>query len=480
VTAVSATPDAFARAAERVADRVNPIVVKEVRQGLRTRTFWIFFAVMLLANLTISLVAWAAAEESAQIGQGAFIGYFVCLACVQFFVIPYSAYRSMSREAEEETWVLLLLTGLGGCNIVRGKWVSAMSQALLFASAAAPFVVFTYFLNGIDIPQVIISLLMLAGWTCLLTALAIAIATQAHSRLGRTFAHFVALATLGGGTLVAFAFVSVMAKEGSQLVQQGTFVTFCLGAFVLSLACTWLALEGAGAGLALVSEAASAGPRKAMAAVVVLGLAIGVAACVYHAPTRDAPAAGSVMTSVFLVICGAFAISEKDGVPARSAGAGWKKPGALRSYWLVVGLLALCTVAWGGVYGVVAGGDSLGKRLRTLLGAPLYPMLYLSAAAFFGRVTALRKMGEPLATRIAFAVTVLLGTVVPPVIARVGAGRGNDELVNALNPVVGMVNFMDRSGQVLDEALLFLAAVTVLFTFLAGTVLHARDGVRAA
>jgi ABC-type transport system involved in multi-copper enzyme maturation permease subunit len=468
---------------ERLIDRVGPIVLKEVRQGLRAKVFATFFAVLLITCLLVALVA--VAQESGRAGDNT-LGrnflrlYLMGLSAVTCFVVPFTAFRSMLREQEEETWVLLLLTGLGGCNIVRGKWVSAMSQALLFASAAAPFVVFTYFLNGIDIPQVIISLLMLAGWTCLLTALAIAIATQAHSRLGRTFAHFVALATLGGGTLVAFAFVSVMAKEGSQLVQQGTFVTFWLGAFVLSLACTWLALEGAGAGLALVSEAASAGPRKAMAAVVLLGLAFGVAACAYHAPTSDAPAAGSVMTSVFLVICGAFAVSEKDGVPARSAGAGWKKPGALRSYWLVVGLLALCTVAWGGVYGVVAGGDSSGKRLRTLLGAPLYPMLYLSAAAFFGRVTALRKMGEPLATRIAFAVTVLLGTVVPPVIARVGAGRGDDELVNALNPVVGMVNFMDRSSQVLDEALLFLAAVTVLFTFLAGTVLHARDGVRAA
>lgn len=471
-----------ASASERLQDSVGPIVVKEVRQGLRAKVFSIFFSVLLTACLMAALVAVAQVSESAgseTLGRNFLAAYLIGLGAVTCFVIPFTAFRSMLREQEEETWVLLLLTGLGGRNIVRGKWVSAMSQALLFASAAAPFVVFTYFLNGIDIPQIVTALALLAGWTCLLTALGVAIATQAHSRLGRTFAHFVALATLGGGTIAAFAFGAALAQDGTSMLRQDAFITFCLGLLLFSLASTWLVLEGAAVGLALASEAASVGPRKAMAAIVVLALAFGVAAFVYHTPSAEAAAAGSVVTSFFLVVCGAFAISEKDGFPARLAGTGWKKPGALRSFWLVVGLLALCTVAWGLMYGFASGSDGSGKRLRTLLAAPLYPLLYLSAAAFFGRVTALRKAGEPPATRIAFAVTVLLGSVVPPIIAMVGGGRGNDKAVNALNPVVGMVNFIDRSGRELDGALVFLAAAALLFTFLAHSVLWARDGARS-
>lgn len=467
---------------DRVQDRVGPIVVKEVRQGLRAKVFAIFFSVLLTACLMAALVAVAEVSDAtgdSTLGRNFLAAYLIGLGAVTCFVIPFTAFRSMLREQEEETWVLLLLTGLGGRNIVRGKWVSAMSQALLFGSAAAPFVVFTYFLNGIDIPQIVVALSLLAAWTCLLTAVGIAIATQAHTRLGRTFAHFVALATLGGGTFAAMAFGTVLSEEGTRLMQQDGFLTFCAGVFGFALATTVLVLEGAAAGLALPSEPASAGPRKAMTAIVLGGLAFGVAAFVINEGNAEAATVGSVFTSLFLVACGAFAISERDGFPARLAGKGWLKPGALRGYWLVVGLLVLSTVVWGTLYEVSDGGYGSGKRLRALLAAPLFPVLYLSAAAFFGRVTVLRKVGEPVASRIAFVVTVLLGSVVPPIIAMVGGGRGNDKAVNALNPIIGMVNFIDRSGHELDGALFFLGAVALLFTFLAGSVLWSRDGARS-
>lgn len=469
--------------ADRLQDRVGPIVVKEVRQGLRAKVFAIFFSVLLTACLMAALVAVAEVSDrtgDSTLGRNFLAAYLIALAAVTCFVIPFTAFRSMLREQEEETWVLLLLTGLGGRNIVRGKWVSAMSQAMLFASAAAPFVVFTYFLNGIDIPQIVVALALLGAWSCLLTALGLAIATQAHSRMGRTFAHFVALATLGAGTFAAMAFGTLLAEEGTRLMQRTEFVTFCGAVFAFALGSTVLVLEGAAAGLALPSEPASAGPRKVMTAMTVAMLAFGALAYLVNGGGKDGAAVGSLFTSFFLVLCGAFAISERDGFPARLAGKGWLKPGALRGYWLVIGLLVLCTVTWGFLYGGASGGDGSGKRLRALLAAPLFPALYLSLGAFFGRVTALRKVGEPLASRIAFVVTVLLGSVVPPIIAMVGGGRGNDKAVNALNPVVGLVNFVDRGGHELDGALFFLAAVTLLFVFLAGSVLWTRDGARSA
>jgi hypothetical protein len=468
---------------DRLQELVGPIVVKEVRQGLRAKVFAIFFAVLLAGCLMTALVAVAAVSEAvgdSTLGRDFLAAYLIGLSAVTCFVIPFTAFRSMLREQEEETWVMLLLTGLGGRNIVRGKWVSAMSQALLFGSAAAPFVVFTYFLNGIDIPQIVVALALLSAWTCLLTAAGIGIATQAHTRVGRTFAHFVALATLGGGTFAAMAFGTVLSLEGTRLMQQDAFLTFCLGLSGFALAATVLVLEGAAAGLALPSEPASAGPRKAMTAIVVGGLTFGVAAFVLNEGDARTAAAGSILTSLFLAACGVFAISERDGFPARFAGTGWLKPGALRSYWLVVGLLVLSTVVWGTLWELAGGRSGSARHLRALLAAPLYSLLYLSAAAFFGRVTVLRKAGEPLASRIAFGMTVLLGSVVPPIIAMLGGGRGNDMAVNSLNPVVGMVNHVERSGHDIDGALVFLGAVTLLFVFLASAVLGSRDGVRSA
>ena len=45
--------------AERLVETVGPIVVKEVRQGLRARVFAIFFGTLLVACLSMALIALA-------------------------------------------------------------------------------------------------------------------------------------------------------------------------------------------------------------------------------------------------------------------------------------------------------------------------------------------------------------------------------------------------------------------------------------
>lgn len=464
---------------QRIEDSVGPIVVKEVRQGLRAKVFAIFFGLLLSACLVVALVAVseAADRSGGELGRGFLAAYLAGLGAVCFFVIPFIAFRSMLREREDETWVLLVLTGLGGRNIVRGKWVSAMSQALLFASACAPFVVFSYFLNGIDLPQILLPLLLSAGWTCLLTGVGIAIATQAHSRLGRTFAHFVALAVLGAGTFAGIGLCFLIADEGNRVLRQESFINFAAGIFVMSLALTVLVLEGAAAGLALASEPASRGPRKALLGVMGVAWGFGLLAFLTRNGTSEAAAAGSVLTSVFLVIAGFFAVSEKDGWPRGLDSGGLLKPGAVRSFWLILLLLAGSTILWAALFGQ-AGHDGSGKRLRTLLGAPLYPALYLSLAAFVGRISPLKRLGEPIATRAAFVLMVSLGAVIPPVVSLVLGGRADDRAINALNPIIGMANFIDRSSSTLDGALVFLAATTLLFVFLGLVALGSRDGER--
>ena len=58
--------------------------------------------------------------------------------------------------------------------------------------------------------------------------------------------------------------------------------------------------------------------------------------------------------------------------------------------------------------------------------------------------------------------------------------RANGKVMNALNPIIGLVNFLDRSGPELDTALVLLCAATLLAVFLAAVVLHGRDEVRGA
>jgi hypothetical protein len=54
-------------------------------------------------------------------------------------------------------------------------------------------------------------------------------------------------------------------------------------------------------------------------------------------------------------------------------------------------------------------------------------------------------------------------------------GRASSKLMNALNPIVGLVNFIDRSGSDLGSALLLASAVALLAGLLATLTLSARD-----
>ena len=103
-------------------ERVNPIVLNEVRRGLRTKVFSVAFVILLVACTVTSLIAFGVYEPgSGSVGQSAFIALFGGLSVVSFFMLPYSAYRSLSREREEKTWPLLVLTGSrrAGCSRAR-------------------------------------------------------------------------------------------------------------------------------------------------------------------------------------------------------------------------------------------------------------------------------------------------------------------------------------------------------------------------
>lgn len=472
---------AAATATERFVDSVGPIVVKEVRQGLRAKVFAIFFGTLLVVCLAMALVALAQATDSAGIAYGKefFGGYLTALGAVTFFVIPFVAFRSMVRELEDETWVLLTLTGLGAISIVRGKWVSAMSQALLFGSACAPFVLFSYFLNGIDIVQVVTALVLATGWSALLTAVAIAVATQAHSKLGRTVAHFVVLGLLGMGTMGGIGFAWVIAEEGQKLVNNDAFRNFTIALGLFSWGITWLMLESAAAGLALPSEPASRGPRIAYAIVGLLGLAYGLVVFVLEGGTGRDAAGGQVVTSFFFTIAGVFCVSEADGWPRQAASGGWLKPGAVRSFWLAMVMLVGSAALWGFLFAGHGSSSSNEKALRAIVAALAYPTLYLSLAVLIGRLSPLRKLGEPAATRIAFVLSVVVGVVGSMVMALAAEGRANGKTMNALNPLVGMVHFLDSNSSKLDAALVMLAATTLLMAFLAAVLLHGRDEVRS-
>jgi ABC-type transport system involved in multi-copper enzyme maturation permease subunit len=460
---------------ERFADVLGPILVKELRQGLRARAFTIFFGLLLLACLVISMIAVGqAAQLKRDLGPKVLLGYLTALAAVTFFVIPFGAFRSLLREREEETWSLLALTGLGGRAIVRGKWVSAMAQGALFASACAPFVLFSYFLNGVSLVQVVLPLAASLVWSGFVTTLALALASQAASSAGRTASQLSAVVLLAFAALLGFGYLSVLATDGG--ISGGREPEFLQVSAVLclvALGTSQLALEGAAAGLALPTEAASRGPRQALLTFVCAMMLAALPAFWLLRPGPRAAVVSGVFSALYLVIAGFFAVGEGDGWPRRFAGDGWLKPGALRSYLLVLALLGVTGAGWLLLFFASGGGD---RYQAALVCAPCYPLLYLSLGVIAGRLTPLRTLGEPRASRVAFSVLTALG-IASSLVVGLLTHRVNSRPLHCLNPVFGLVQLLDHPN---DPALerpevLALLGATGLAVAIAIAVLRARD-----
>ncbi len=474
-------------AGERFLEAVGPIVVKEVRQGLRARVFAICFGLLLVACLVTSLVAAAEVREEAMATLGPqYLTLFLCgLAVVCFFVIPYTAYRSMAREREEETWVLLALTGLSSRRIVRGKVASAFTQALLYSSVGAPFILFSYFLNGVDLPTLVLEVFFAACWAFALTSIAVALGTEGHSRIGRALTHFLVLGILGAATVGGMAFGASFAREGSRWLGQDGFVVFCFVFPTALLTTSVLITEGAAAGLSLASEASVKGARLVFAGQLVVAIAATyLAVSATPSTSRDLVSGFSVMSSMFLAAFGFFSVSERDGFPRTQPNPGWLTAGALRGWGLTqVGLIVM-TAAWFGLYLLIPDASTsyrAERHLYSLLAAPLYAGLYLSVAAVLGRWPPFASLGQPLATRTAFLASVLVAAVMSPVVALMMGERANDKVANAFNPIFGMVNFLERMQERHAVPILMLLGLAwFVWSAIAWVVLARRDTKRIA
>ncbi|MBC7819990.1 MAG: hypothetical protein IAG10_24165 [Planctomycetaceae bacterium] len=146
---------------EHASDWLNPILVKETRQALKSRQFIVTFLLMLIASWLISVFGTLMAGDSLEFGsagRGLFTAYYVVLALAIFVVVPYSAYRGLLNERDHTTLELLNITSLSPRQLVWGKLWSAMVQVFIYYSAIAPFIAFTSMLQGFDVALVAFAL----------------------------------------------------------------------------------------------------------------------------------------------------------------------------------------------------------------------------------------------------------------------------------------------------------------------------------
>jgi ABC-type transport system involved in multi-copper enzyme maturation permease subunit len=170
---------------DRLGDKLNPILVKEARQAMKSRQFVITFTLLLACGWlwTLLFIAFSIpAVYYAPYGAAMLVGYYIVLTVPLLIVVPYSSFRSLAAECEDGTYELLSITTLSAWQIITGKLGSSLLQMLVYYSALAPCIAFTYLLRGIDV----VTIALYLGYTFLaslmLCIIGLMLATVTRSR----------------------------------------------------------------------------------------------------------------------------------------------------------------------------------------------------------------------------------------------------------------------------------------------------------
>jgi hypothetical protein len=146
---------------DRISDAVNPIVIKELRQAVQSRfvvaVLLLFLLLQLLfmgVYLAVSGIQGGLDSAEFQAGRPVFgTLHGIMLATCLLFLPAYSGFR-LGAERSDVNVDLLFISTLRPRAIIAGKFVAAVILAVLIFSTCAPFMAFSYFLRGIDLPVI--------------------------------------------------------------------------------------------------------------------------------------------------------------------------------------------------------------------------------------------------------------------------------------------------------------------------------------
>ena len=164
-------------------DWLSPVVVKELRQGMRGRVFESSFLVLQAAMMFATIVGVMARATTTDMS---FVnGLFWTMNGVLLAgVMPLRGFSAIQSEAKAKTLELVFLTRLTAWRITAGKWAALNAQTFLLASAILPYVILRYFLGGVNLLGDLTILGSLLAVSALLSAVTVGLSAT-ESRLLR-------------------------------------------------------------------------------------------------------------------------------------------------------------------------------------------------------------------------------------------------------------------------------------------------------
>lgn len=129
-------------------ERLSPMLVKELRQGMRSPVFvWGLIVMNLFLALVVSMVM---GDPDDRLLHKSFLGAYAALVCG---LLPLRAAGALHDELRGNTIDTLLLTRLTGWRIALGKWIAVVAQQGLAAVTVLPYLIVRYFAGGVNVPM---------------------------------------------------------------------------------------------------------------------------------------------------------------------------------------------------------------------------------------------------------------------------------------------------------------------------------------
>lgn len=226
-------------------DWIDPMVVKELRQGMQARMFVVPFMIVQFAAVATIAVEWAllgavhtgsGVWTVAWAAEGAF--FWVLIWILLAFVFPLRGLLATEDDINGANLELIVMTGLADWKIASGRWLVLCAQSWLLLVSLVPYFLARYFLGQLDVG----ANLYLLGLVLAFNAAACAIVVGASTYAGRLARSAIGLGGIGVAMVsmslpAAFGYWAVAVAVGTGFPSPGPVVLL-----LLNLAGTFLYL----------------------------------------------------------------------------------------------------------------------------------------------------------------------------------------------------------------------------------------------
>ena len=302
-----------------VDQKLNAILVKDVRAWLRSKKFLIVFFVAMVLIQVITFVVTAIPRP--ETGHTLFLILTSGLAFFLVGVLPFLMHDRFTDELSSGSTELALISRMTPGMLVRGKIASGVAASLLFFAAAGPSLTIAYMLGGVDLILLfyIVALLLFSSVISMVMAILLVSIT------GKRKLKFLGLLPIAAGVgmvVVVVAMAEIVQKEEALLDVEFLFLNIVFAGYVALFALFFYTV--AVSRLSFEADNRDLRPRLALSALTVLPVLLGLGLSILIGLFPSGPSDPEVLVIVCVIVSlnvfvfgSFFVMSTPDRVSAR-------------------------------------------------------------------------------------------------------------------------------------------------------------------